>query len=297
MQELQRLSRSHGGDQIEKLAWQPLCDVIVSLELVEVLDLGGFIDCKRKYWSSVGQPASTATSARPSPARESATQSATSTRSSSACPLESSASETQRGTTLRYPVIQMMWPFLEPNVQASLLKVTHIHHCRKRHMQERRSHSDICLYSCLCARQVVPAACVSSPWGLGCTVPGSRKQLTATNRHHTGMGLKCPHLTLGDHCQVGGRPCNWSAILLLPSSKATGRRRRRLARAWADKYFVSTSAVLVDPSIFLIFSRPRSTAFFSYFSCLFFLEKSFFQKKKRKETQTKKREKNENKCK
>ena len=56
------------------------------------------------------------------------------------------------------------WIFLEPNIQTSLLKVTHIHHYRKRHMQERRTYSHICLCSCLCARQVVPVACVSSPW-------------------------------------------------------------------------------------------------------------------------------------
>ena len=71
------------------------------------------------------------------------------------------------------------WIFLEPNIQTTLLKVTHIHHYRKRHVQEHRAYSHICLYSCLCARQVVPAACVSSPWGLGCPVHGSRKQLTA----------------------------------------------------------------------------------------------------------------------
>ena len=63
--------------------------------------------------------------------------------------------------------------------------ITHIHHYRKRHVQECRSFSRICLYSCMCARQVVPAACVSSPWGQGYPVHDSGKQLTATNRHQT----------------------------------------------------------------------------------------------------------------
>ena len=87
--------------------------------------------------------------------------------------------------------------FLVPNIQTSLLKITHIHHYRKRHMQERKSYNHICLYSCLCARQVVPAACVSSPWRLGCPVHGSRKQLTANQSSSNEVMRFC--LTENDH--------------------------------------------------------------------------------------------------
>ena len=83
--------------------------------------------------------------------------------------------------------------------------ITHIHHCRKRHLQEcrSRSYSHICLYSCLCARQVVPAACVSPPWGLGYPVHGSRKQLTATNRHQT---KKCDSVSHSPSVQAHWAP-------------------------------------------------------------------------------------------
>ena len=48
-----------------------------------------------------------------------------------------------------------------------------------------RSHGHFCLCSFLHAHYIVQAACVSSPWGLGSHVLGSRKQLphfTQSNR-------------------------------------------------------------------------------------------------------------------
>ena len=51
--------------------------------------------------------------------------------------------------------------------------------------KEVRSHGHFCLCSFLHAHYIVQAACVSSPWGLGSSVHGSRKQLphfTQSNR-------------------------------------------------------------------------------------------------------------------
>ena len=51
--------------------------------------------------------------------------------------------------------------------------------------KEVRSHGHFCLCSFLHAHYIVQAACVSSPWGLGSPVHGSRKQLphfTQSNR-------------------------------------------------------------------------------------------------------------------
>ena len=87
-----------------------------------------------------------------------------------------------------------MRPFFEPDVQTSLLTVT------TNENGTCKSYSPTVTSACALACVPVESCqllCVSSPWGLGCPVHGSRKQLTATNRHYTGPGLKCPHPPLG----------------------------------------------------------------------------------------------------